>query len=173
MKYVQVRLVDETGGVTEGDGELQVKGPCVFKEYLNNPIATSQTFDQDGWFKTGDIAWRDSDGYHMIKGRASTDIIKSAGYKVSALEIERELLSCNEVDEVAVVGQIDEVKGEKIVAVVKASAPLDEKMLNKWLEDKLAHYKRPKEYIFVKEIPRNALGKVNKKTLLKELKNND
>ncbi len=119
---VTVRIVDEKTGrevdTTKGEaGELRVKGPAVFKEYWKKPKATSETFDEEGWFKTGDVATV-LNGYYKILGRASVDIIKSGGYKISALDIERELLEHPDISECAVVGVEDEEWGQKIVAIV-------------------------------------------------------
>ncbi|KAI8372220.1 hypothetical protein BD560DRAFT_328809, partial [Blakeslea trispora] len=123
---VQVRLISpETGeNVTETrevPGMLQIKGPTVFKEYWQRPEATQKEFTEDGWFITGDIAKRISQaGYYQIMGRNSIDIIKTGGEKVSALEIERTILSCSSlgVQDVAVVGIPDPEWGQKVAAVV-------------------------------------------------------
>lgn len=120
---VQIRLTDkETGEVIEGtdkDGMIEVKGDNVFLEYWRRPEATSKEFSSDGWFKTGDVARRDERGAYFIQGRASVDIIKSGGYKISALEVEREMLSLDSILEVAVVGLPDEEWGQRVAAVVK------------------------------------------------------
>lgn len=120
---VQVRLTDkETGGVIDAadvDGMIEVKGDNVFSEYWRRPEATAKEFTADGWFKTGDVARRNETGAYFIQGRASVDIIKSGGYKISALEVERKLLALDEVQEVAIVGIADEEWGQRVAAVVK------------------------------------------------------
>ena len=122
---VQVRLTNrETGaviqdGVEEEDGMIEVKGDNVFSEYWRKPEATAKEFTPDGWFKTGDVARRRKDGAYFIQGRASVDLIKSGGYKISALEVERKMLALEEVQEVVVVGLADEEWGQRVAAVVK------------------------------------------------------
>lgn len=161
LESVRCRLVDEQNQPTGHQGELQVAGPSVFKEYLGNAKATQEAFDGE-WFRTGDIAQVDEDGCYRILGRASSDIIKSSGYKISALEIERELLSFPRVREAVVVGVPDETLGERIIAII---VPADDKVIDKdiraFLADRLAQYKQPRAYHFVDHVPRNQLGKVS------------
>mmetsp|Transcript_30928 Transcript_30928/g.44436 ORF Transcript_30928/g.44436 Transcript_30928/m.44436 type:complete len:194 (+) Transcript_30928:345-926(+) len=190
MPYVQCKLVDPE---TETDvlhpnqpGEIRVTGPCVFKHYINLPEATAECFDKQGWFKTGDIAERTVDGFYKILGRQSSDIIKSSGYKLSALEIERELLGHPLIAEAVVVGKNDPAAGEKIVAIItlrdeatsqdvfkiqmdEEAAISNAKMLKSFLADRLSYYKNPKEVYVVDFIPRNHMGKVNKKSILQTL----
>lgn len=122
---VQVRLTDkETGKIIEEDeedGMVEVKGDNVFLEYWNKPEATAKEFTSDGWFKTGDVAKRsrDNNGAYYIQGRASVDLIKTGGYKVSALEVERKILGLESIQEVAVVGVADEEWGQRVAAVIK------------------------------------------------------
>ncbi|CAO3688532.1 unnamed protein product [Rhizopus microsporus] len=122
---VQVRIVSEADGkditdLRDTPGILQIKGPTVFKEYWQRPDATKKEFTKDGWFITGDMAQRIAHkGYYQILGRSSIDIIKTGGEKVSALEIEREMLSCDiGIQDVAVVGVPDPEWGQKVTAVV-------------------------------------------------------
>lgn len=121
LPTVEACIVDETNDkvvTKEGEsGELRIKGPSVFKEYWNKKEATQGTFDKEGWFKTGDIATV-IDGYYKILGRASVDIIKSAGYKISALDIERDLLEHPSIQECAVVGVEDIDMGQLITALI-------------------------------------------------------
>ncbi|KAF2132183.1 acetyl-CoA synthetase-like protein [Dothidotthia symphoricarpi CBS 119687] len=210
LPSVQARLVDtETHQViNEGEeidpatgrerqGEIQLRGPTIFREYWKNPTATAKEFtaDEDGqgkWFKTGDVAIRrpvDGAGKsaqewargpcYFILGRSSADIIKTGGEKVSALEIEREMLSLPQVSEVAVVGLPSDAWGQKVAAVVvlsepgktagkggKAWSPLD---MRRALKEVLVNYKIPQEMKVVDTIPRNAMGKINKKQLVKEI----
>lgn len=123
------------------------------------------------FFKTGDIALQDEEGYFKILGRKSTDIIKTAGYKVSAIEIEETLRQHPQINDCAVVGIDDEDKGERIVAfVIAKSKELDEVALKNWLKEILAYYKIPSKILFVEDFPRNAMGKVVKPELKKLLK---
>ncbi len=148
----------------------QIKGAGVFDTYLNRPDATAETFTSDGWFKTGDVAMRGSDGYYRILGRLSADIIKSGGYKISALDIERVLLEHPDIAEVAVFGLPDETYGERVAAVVVCkSGSLDPAALNlkSWGKAHLPPYQIPSIVHCVAAIPRNAMGKVNKKELKK------
>jgi acyl-CoA synthetase (AMP-forming)/AMP-acid ligase II len=120
---VEVRLVEKESGriidAVDEDGMIEIKGGNVFLEYWNRPEATAKEFTSDGWFKTGDVARRDRDGAYFIQGRASVDLIKSGGYKISALEVERKMLSLDMIQEVAVVGVADEEWGQRVAAVVK------------------------------------------------------
>lgn len=169
LPYVQVKLVSDEGDeITDADtpGELYVKGATVFEQYWHKPAETAAAFE-DGWFKTGDVASCSQDGYYTILGRKSSDIIKSGGYKISALEIENVLLSCTGVNECAVVALPDEVWGERIVAVIVGTAT--EATLKAWTADRLSQYKIPRQYYFVASLPRNAMGKVLKSALKNEL----
>ncbi|KAJ3181792.1 hypothetical protein HDU87_000810 [Geranomyces variabilis] len=159
-------LADADGTVS---GDLFVSGPQVFKEYWNKPEATQKELSADGWFRTGDLVSRDANGVHRILGRASVDIIKSSGYKISAPEIEREAMSCPIVKDIAVLGLKNEEYGETIAAMVVFAEGEEEAnvaTLKTFLKDKLAHYKIPRRYLAVKELPRNVMGKVNKKQLV-------
>ena len=208
---VEVRLVDtDTGAVIapgedtdaegrERQGEIQLRGPTVFREYWRNPEATAADFvdPEPGdhgvrWFKTGDVAarrnvpeagvgrqeWARGPAY-FIAGRKSADIIKSGGEKVSALEVEREMLSLPEVEEVAVVGVPSAKWGQKVGAVVvlseqgktagKVGGAIGKLELRNRLKERLVAYKCPLEYKFVEAVPRNAMGKVNKKQLVPDV----
>ena len=169
MPGMEVRLIDEQGTpVTREDspGEIQVRGPTVFLEYWNNPAATASSFTEDGWFRTGDVAVRER-GYFRIMGRQSVDIIKSGGYKLSALEIEGVLLEHPQIAECAVLGIPDPTWGEVVAAVVvpRAGEPLDEAVLRAWCEKQMSGYKQPRRMLFVASLPRNAMGKVVKPEL--------
>jgi malonyl-CoA/methylmalonyl-CoA synthetase len=199
LPSVEARLVDVETNQTilegkeldqngkEREGEIQLRGPTVFRQYWRNSKATEAEFVCDNdkgpkWFKTGDVATRKSvcgaghssqpwakGPMYFIRGRKSVDIIKSGGEKVSALEVERELLSLPQVSEVVVVGIPSEKWGQKIVAVTvlnpvhahsgkggKRWAVMD---MRRALRDKLANYKIPQELKVVASIPRNAMGK--------------
>ncbi len=160
---VQVRLVDDDGRpVTPGTpGQIEVRGPQVFTEYWNRPEETAKAF-RDGWFMTGDVAVLEG-GYYRILGRQSMDIIKSAGYKISALEIEELLREHPGISDAAVVAVPDPDLGERIAAAVVAREPApDLEALRGWLKERLAPYKVPKEIRLIAELPRNAMGKVTK-----------
>ncbi len=128
---------------------------------------TAESFD-DGWFRTGDMAVLE-DGYVRIMGRRSVDIIKSGGYKLSALEIEPVLLEHPVIRECAVVGVADEVWGEAVAAAVVlhdgASLTLDE--LRAWCRERVSHYQIPKQILAVECLRRNAMGKVTKPDVAK------
>ena len=161
---VSVRLVDEDDRPIEQEGEvgrIQVRGPGLFLEYWRNLDETRQSY-HDAWFDTGDHAVVE-DGYYKILGRTSVDIIKTGGFKVSALEIEAVLLDHSAIAECAVVGVPDPEWGERVCAAVvpDGTAPtLDE--LKPWAKSRLASYKVPRELRVVNELPRNAMGKVTK-----------
>lgn len=166
---VKVQLVNEKFETVQPGvpGEILVKGENVFHQYWNNPVATKESFTMDGWFKTGDVAIED-DGYYRIMGRNSVDIIKSGGYKISALEIEEVLRTHNEISDCAVVGIPDEEWGELIVAaLVTRETNFDTATLHEWLRERIASYKTPRKYLLLKELPRNAMGKVTKNDVKK------
>ncbi|KAJ5707871.1 hypothetical protein N7488_007672 [Penicillium malachiteum] len=188
--------IDSTGRAREG--EIQLRGATIFKEYWGNEKATAESFvaaDDGGspWFRTGDVATREivegagkgTSGewargpMYFIRGRKSVDIIKTGGEKVSALEVERELLSLPQIAEAAVVGLPSEQWGQKVAVVIvlrpdaastgrngKSWGPMD---MRRALKDRLAGYKIPQEMKILDSIPRNAMGKVNKKALVKQV----
>jgi malonyl-CoA/methylmalonyl-CoA synthetase len=166
---VQVMLANEQyqDAAIDEPGEILIKGDTVFTKYWNNQKATQEAFTNDGWFKTGDIAVIEN-GYYRIMGRNSVDIIKSGGYKISALEIEEVLRTHEWINDCAVVGIPDDEWGELIVAALVISNPtLDAVQINQWLRTQMAAYKTPKKYIILNELPRNAMGKVVKGDLKK------
>ena len=161
---VEARLVDGEGHVVPlgTSGQIEVRGPQVFLEYWGRPTDTAEAF-RDGWFRTGDEAVVEH-GRWRILGRSSIDILKTAGYKVSALEIEDVLRTHPGVADCAVVGIPDEDLGERVVAAVipAAAAVPDATDLIDWARQRLAPYKVPRTCIFVADLPRNAMGKVTK-----------
>ncbi|SKB84779.1 acyl-CoA synthetase [Maribacter arcticus] len=166
---VSIRLVDENNQiVTVGEpGEIQIKGPNVFKEYWRKPEATAEAFTADGWFHSGDIAIFDVDSYQIL-GRNSVDIIKSGGYKISALEIEEVLRTHPKIKDCGVVGIPDLEWGEIIGAsIVLKLDELSVEDLTSWIHEKLPAYKTPRKYIFQEELPRNVMGKVTKNDIKK------
>jgi malonyl-CoA/methylmalonyl-CoA synthetase len=171
LDIVELRLVDESGEPLDTDddetvGEIEVRGPHLFLEYLNRPDATAEVL-RDGWFRTGDVATRSADGYVRIVGRRATDLIKSGGYKIGAGEIENALLEHPGVAEVAVTGEPDPDLGERIVAwVVPATdpAPLPADLVDH-VARLLSPHKRPRVVHFLEALPRNDMGKVTKRAL--------
>ncbi len=163
LPRVEVRLVDDEGAEVEaGDpGEIEVRGPSVFREYWQREDATREAFREAGWFRTGDVAVVEN-GYYRILGRRSVDIIKSGAYKVSALEIEAELREHEAIAECAVVGVADADLGERICVAVELEegATLELAALQDWARARLAPYKVPRDLIQVEALPRNALGMV-------------
>jgi malonyl-CoA/methylmalonyl-CoA synthetase len=169
LPAMEIQLVNESGVVVRGEdepGEIWARGPGVFREYWDNPKATAAAFDGD-WFRTGDIAIRER-GYYRIMGRQSVDIIKSGGYKISALEIEHVLLSHPAIAECAVVGLPDPVWGEVVCAavVLHSGKSFCLEDLSDWCSDKLSDYKQPRRLELLNSLPRNALGKVVKPDLI-------
>jgi len=167
---VTVGLFDENDQmVTEENtpGEIRIKGENVFLEYWNNEKATVESF-RDDWFCSGDVAVIE-DGYYRIMGRSSIDIIKSGGYKLSALEIEGTLLTHDAVAEVAVIGVEDDTWGEAVSAfvVLNPGKCLDLMTLKSWCQDRMSSYKIPKHLHVLESLPRNAMGKVTKPELRK------
>jgi malonyl-CoA/methylmalonyl-CoA synthetase len=168
---VELRLVDDDGNAVEAAddetiGEIHVRGPNLFLGYLNRPDATEDAI-RDGWFRTGDLATRAPDGYVRIVGRRATDLIKSGGFKIGAGEIEGALLEHPGVKEVAVTGEPDPDLGERIVAwvvVAEGSSPSEDE-LSGHVADLLTPHKRPRVVRFMNELPRNEMGKVQKKRL--------
>ncbi len=179
LPQVEVRLWSDSGEVAaDTPGEIQVKGPGVFLEYWQNPEATAKAF-MEGWFCTGDLAVVENGAYRIL-GRMSVDIIKTGGYKVSALEIEEVLRTHPRIQDCAVVGVADPEWGEQVCAalVLYSGAeavnletmnlePVTLSSLRTWAKALLAVYKVPSRILIVAELPRNAMGKVTKPTVVK------
>nr|WP_308267588.1 acyl-CoA synthetase [Yinghuangia soli] len=165
---IATRLVGEDGSAVPHDGEsvgeLQVSGPTLFDGYLNRPDATAESMTPDGWFRTGDVAAVAADGRHRIVGRASTDLIKTGGYRVGAGEVESALLAHPGVREAAVVGRPHDDLGQEIVAYVVAEG-VSGTELTDFVARSLSVHKRPRRVLLRDELPRNAMGKVQKKQL--------
>ncbi|MFE2299173.1 acyl-CoA synthetase [Streptomyces sp. NPDC059445] len=180
---VGLRLVEEDGtaiawyeadgtpaGAYDGEsvGEIQVRGPNLFTEYLNRPDATAAAYTADGWFRTGDMAVLDPDGSVRIVGRKATDLIKSGGHKIGAGEIENALLEHPGVREAAVAGEPDADLGERVAAWIvplDPQAPPSAAELADHVARRLAPHKRPRTVRFVEELPRNDMGKILKREL--------
>ncbi|MFE7743450.1 acyl-CoA synthetase [Nocardia sp. NPDC057455] len=169
VRGVRTRLRDESGAPVPHDGEsiggLEVCGPMFFDGYLNRPEATAQSWTEDGWFRTGDVAAIDAEGFHRIVGRESVDLIKSGGYRVGAGEVETVLLGHPAVAEAAVVGLPDVDLGQRITAFVVLRDAATERELIDHVAGELSVHKRPREVRVVDALPRNAMGKVQKKKL--------
>ncbi|MET8798934.1 acyl-CoA synthetase [Nocardia sp. NPDC004568] len=167
---VETRLRDEAGQPVPHDGSaiggLQVRGPMLFDRYYGRPEATAACWTADGWFRTGDVAAIDAGGFHRIVGRESVDLIKSGGYRIGAGEVETSLLGHPSVAEAAVVGLADADLGQRIVAFVvpRDPAPVERELIDH-VATELSVHKRPREIRFVDSLPRNAMGKVQKKLL--------
>jgi fatty-acyl-CoA synthase len=152
------------------DGEILVRGPNVMRGYWNNAAATAAALSADGWFRTGDLARVDDEGYYWIMGR-STELIISGGENVYPAELESVLADCPQIAESAVLGVEDPKWGEAACAVVvrKPGTQLDEATVLALFEDRLARFKHPRRIVFVDQLPKNALGKVQKNELRKLL----
>jgi malonyl-CoA/methylmalonyl-CoA synthetase len=171
VEGVQLRLVDDDGEaveVSDGEtvGEIQVRGPNLFLEYLNRPDATEEAFAGD-WFRTGDVAARESDGYIRLIGRQATDLIKSGGFKIGAGEIEAALHEHPGIAEAAITGEPDPDLGERIVAwiVPAGDPPPTEKEVADHVAKLLTPHKCPRQVRYLDSLPRNDMGKVMKKSL--------
>jgi fatty-acyl-CoA synthase len=151
-------------------GEVWVRGPNVMRGYWNDAAATAAALTPEGWFRTGDLARVDDEGYYWIMGR-SKDLIISGGENVYPAELENVLADCPLIAEAAVVGMEDAKWGEAACAVVvrKPGAKLDEAAVLALFEDRLARFKHPRRILFVDRLPKNALGKVQKSELRKLL----
>lgn len=168
IRGVQTRLIGDDGIPVANDGtsigELQLRGSTVFQGYLGRPEATAESMTADGWFRTGDVACIEPDGRHRIVGRASVDLIKSGGYKIGAGEVENALLDHAAVREAAVVGVPDPDLGQRIVAFVVAPDSNERELID-FVATRLSRHKRPREVRFLETLPRNGMGKVQKKLL--------
>lgn len=168
---VSTKLTPES----EPIGELLIKGESLFKGYWNLPEETEKAFDQNGYFKTGDtVTVSGTPPYFKILGRSSVDIIKCGGYKLSALEIENVLLEDDRIKECSVVGVPDEIQGEIPIAVICAadSTNMTPSEVLDLCASKLAKYKIPRRVLFVENLPRNAMGKVNKIQMREQFQKN-
>lgn len=146
-----------------------MRGPGIFNEYYGLPEATTKEFEDGNWFKTGDVGLRSKQhrGMYKVLGRKSVDIIKSGGEKISALDIERELLELDYISDAAVVGIPDEDWGQVIGAiVVSKNKDLTLEKVRNDLRTKIAAYKLPRAMKLYPDIPRNAMGKIQKKELV-------
>jgi fatty-acyl-CoA synthase len=169
---MQVSIQDEAGNEMEAGqtGEVCVVGPAVFAGYFENPEANAKSF-RNGWFRTGDLGYRDREGYIYLTGRSS-DMYISGGSNIYPREIEEKVLMHESVSEVAIVGVPDPKWGEVGVAVcvLREGAKLDEPAMLHWLESRVARYKLPKRVFFWDALPKSGYGKVPKKLVKDELR---
>jgi len=169
---VEVRIVESESReiLPDGEiGELEIRGPNVFKGYWGQPEKTAESFSSDGWFKTGDLGFREKDGYITLCGR-SKDLIISGGLNIYPPEVERVLVEHPAVNTCAVIGCPDDEWGERVKAVVvlNQGETVSEADLIAFCRERLAPYKSPKSIVFDDNLPRNAMGKVQKAALRKE-----
>ncbi len=168
----EARVVDlKTGDALPAEevGEIEVRGPHVFAGYWERPEATAESFDEGGWFRTGDLGSVSEDGYFEISGRRK-ELIISGGYNVYPREVEERIEGCPGVADVAVVGLPDEEYGERVAAaVVRDDDALTAEDVVAFCREELAGYKKPREVTFVRSLPRNALGKVLKHEVREQL----
>ncbi len=170
LEGIELRLAGDDGqDVPAGEvGSVQLRGPNLFREYWRKPEATQAAF-ATGWFDTGDLGTRDSAGFLTLVGRKH-DLIITNGYNVYPQVVERVINDCPGVRESAVVGVPDERRGERVVAfVVRDDPALDEARLMDFLSQRLVDYQRPRQVLFVDELPRNAMGKVLRRELQERL----
>lgn len=164
---VEIRIADPS---PEGVGDIQLKGPNVFKGYWRAPEKTAREFTPDGWFRTGDLGRLDEDGYLFIAGRGK-DLIITGGYNVYPREVERAIDSIDGIRESAVIGLPDADFGESVTAIV-VPGPDREVSADRIiaaLKTMIANYKIPKRVVFVDDLPRNAMGKVQKNLLCERI----
>nr|WP_242521721.1 AMP-binding protein [Motiliproteus sp. SC1-56] len=166
----EVRLVDADGTLVPrgGMGELQVRGPQVMQGYWNRPQETRQALDPDGWFRTGDVAQVEEDGYLRIVDRKK-DMIIVSGFNVYPNELEKVIAGHPDIDECAVVGLPDETQGERIKVYVSSRNPeLTVKDVRDYCRERLTPYKVPQVVEFRSELPKSAVGKVLRRVLRDE-----
>lgn len=168
LPNVEMRVVDPRtlAPASPGNvGELQTRGPHVFRGYWQDPGKTARSFTEDGWFRTGDLGRCGDDGWYELKGRDS-DLIISGGFNVYPAEVEQALASHPGVDQCAVAGLPDDEWGEAVTGfVVRGDAAVTAEELIGHCRKSLTYYKLPKRVVFVESLPRNAMGKVRKAAL--------
>ncbi|EAU39735.1 malonyl-CoA synthase [Fulvimarina pelagi HTCC2506] len=166
LEGTELRIVGEDGKeLAQGEiGSIEVRGPNVFKGYWQMPEKTKSEFRDDGFFITGDLGQIDEEGYVSIVGR-DKDLVISGGYNVYPKEVELAIDEIDGIVESAVIGVPHPDFGEGVVGIVVAERPIEEEAVVAPLKEKLAKYKQPKRIIFVDEIPRNTMGKVQKNIL--------
>jgi long-chain acyl-CoA synthetase len=168
MDDARIKVVDELGKrlPSGAQGELCIKGTCVTQGYLNKPEATSEAFDSEGWFHSGDIAYIDEDGYAYIVDRKK-DMINVGGEKVFPSEVEDMMLGYPKIKDLVIVGIPDELKGEapKAFVQLKEGETASEDDIRAFCKEKMAPYKVPVAVEFIAEVPRSASGKALRRML--------
>ncbi|MET3812092.1 long-chain fatty acid--CoA ligase [Arthrobacter sp. UYEF3] len=168
--FTDVRIADPMAGIAAPGtvGEIQIKGPNVIREYWDRSDATAESYADGGWFKSGDLAYKDEEGFVFIADRLK-DMIISGGENIYPAEVEQAITELDAVGSVAVIGVPDEKWGEvpRAVILLREGARLTEEQLRAHLEGRLARYKIPKSVVFVAEMPRTASGKIRKAELRK------
>jgi long-chain acyl-CoA synthetase len=166
IKGVEMRAVDEDGAEVDqgGVGEIAIRGHNVMKGYWNRADSTSEVLDGDGWFRTGDMATVDEDGYFFIVDRKK-DMIIRGGYNVYPREIEEVLYEHPAVSEVAVVGVPDEAMGEEVGAAVVLKGHAEADDIRLFVKDRVAAYKYPRRIWFLDELPKGPTGKILKREI--------
>ncbi|MDH5239085.1 MAG: AMP-binding protein, partial [Acidimicrobiia bacterium] len=171
LNGVELRITDDDGAdVSAGTtGSVEVNGPNVFAGYWQRPDATAESTRQDGWFVTGDVGRLEPDGRLRLEGR-SGDMVISGGENIYPREIELILDQIEGIAESAVIGLPDEDLGERVVAVLVADGESPaEAAIRATLGDRLARFKHPRALVWVDELPRNTMGKVQKHRLRDQL----
>ncbi|WP_028264807.1 acyl-CoA synthetase [Arthrobacter sp. MA-N2] len=166
--FTDVRIADVAGGrAAQGAvGEIQIKGPNVIHEYWKRPAATAESYEDGGWFKSGDLGYKDADGFVFVSDRLK-DMIISGGENIYPAEVEQAISELDSVGSVAVIGVPDAKWGEvpRAVVMLREGAFLTEDELKEHLAGRLARYKIPKTVVFVDDMPRTASGKIRKSEL--------
>jgi fatty-acyl-CoA synthase len=163
--FTDVRIADPLGGLSpEGQvGEIQISGPNVIKQYWNRPDATAESYADGSWFRSGDMGYRDGEGFLFVADRIK-DMIISGGENIYPAEVEAAIAELSAVASVAVIGVEDSKWGEvpRAIVTLREGASLTEEQLRSHLDGRLARYKIPKSVVFVDEMPRTASGKIRK-----------
>lgn len=171
LPYVKVCITDDDGNeLPRGvEGEICIKGENVTQGYFNNPQATADAFDKNGWFRTGDVGIVDEEGFIFIRDRKK-DMIIIKGLKVFSAQVETVIYEYPGIEECAMVGVPDGAGGEfiKLYVAKKKGIDFNEADFRKYLKTKLDNYKRPRDIEFMEELPKNALRKILKKDLRKD-----
>jgi fatty-acyl-CoA synthase len=171
---VDLRIVDDAGREQPWDGrsmgEMQVRGPWVIRAYYNSPESTDR-FTEDGWFKTGDVATVDAEGYVQITDRTK-DLIKSGGEWISSIDVEVLLMSHPKVLEAAVIAVPHPRWVERPLACVvpRPGVTLEAREILDWLRPRLAKWALPDEVVFIESVPKTSVGKFDKKVLRERFK---
>jgi fatty-acyl-CoA synthase len=170
--FTDVRVADFDAALAAPGtvGEIQIKGPNVIGQYWNRPDAAADSYTEDGWFKSGDMGYKDSDGFVFISDRLK-DMIISGGENIYPAEVEQAISELDAVGSVAVIGIPDDKWGEvpRAVIVLRDGAHLTEDQLRDHLNGRLARYKIPKSVVFVTDMPRTASGKIRKAELRQQI----